>query len=49
MKKTIRRKCKVDVRNQNLYKAKRNATKINKGDHKRQYVKVWDYCTTIKK
>ncbi|XP_075487932.1 uncharacterized protein LOC142527104 [Primulina tabacum] len=49
LKRLIRRKCNVDVSEYKAYMAKKAALEKLKGKFKDQYLKLWDYCETVRK
>ncbi|XP_073037438.1 uncharacterized protein [Primulina eburnea] len=49
LKRVIRRKCNVDVSKYKAYRAKKAALEKLKGMFKDQYLKLWDYCETVRK
>ncbi|XP_073130876.1 uncharacterized protein [Henckelia pumila] len=49
LKGIIRRKCNVEVTKYKAYMAKKSALEKLKGKFKDQYLKLWDYCETVRK
>ncbi|XP_058211693.1 uncharacterized protein LOC131323870 [Rhododendron vialii] len=48
MKKTIRREWLLNVLENKVYRAKRKALKLIRGDHRGQYARLWDYCEMVR-
>ncbi|XP_073015817.1 uncharacterized protein [Primulina eburnea] len=49
IKRLIRRKCNVDVSKYKAYRPKKAALEKIKGKYEDQYLKLWDYCETVRK
>lgn len=48
MKKTIRREWLLNVSENKVYRAKRKALQLIRGDHRGQYAMLWDYCEMVR-
>ncbi|XP_057478210.1 uncharacterized protein LOC130765725 [Actinidia eriantha] len=49
MKKTIKRDLMLDVSQNQVYRAKRKAFEIIQGNHREQYLRLWDYCEMVRR
>ena len=48
MKRTVRREWLLNVSKFKIYRAKRKALGLIMGDHKKQYLRLWDYCEMVR-
>ncbi|XP_058217368.1 uncharacterized protein LOC131328440 [Rhododendron vialii] len=48
MKKIVRREWLLNVSETKVYRAKRKALELIQGDHRVQYVRLWDYCEIVR-
>ncbi|XP_058217631.1 uncharacterized protein LOC131328749 [Rhododendron vialii] len=48
MKNIVRREWLINVSHTKVYRAKRKALELIQGDHRKQYLRLWDYCEMIR-